>query len=90
MKLPGLVPNGRRQPSYSLRTLRELRDEPPAARALQARCDRTSSSVQHERLDELTGAGPADPGRGRRPTSSPNREPRTGQALESLDAPARR
>jgi hypothetical protein len=48
MKLPGLVPNGKRQPSCSLRTLRELRDEPPAAPALQARCDRTSSSVQHE------------------------------------------
>jgi DNA-binding HxlR family transcriptional regulator len=46
-----------------MRILRELHDEPPGTRELQDRCDRTSSSVLYDRLDELTGAA-ADPGRG--------------------------
>jgi DNA-binding HxlR family transcriptional regulator len=42
---------------WSLRILWELRDGPLGARALQARCDRMSSSVLYERLRELTQAG---------------------------------
>jgi DNA-binding HxlR family transcriptional regulator len=42
---------------WALRILWELRDGPLGARALQARCDRMSSSVLYERLRELTGAG---------------------------------
>ena len=42
---------------WALRILWELRDQPLGARALQSRCDRMSSSVLYERLDELTGAG---------------------------------
>src|SRR5579863_583247 len=42
---------------WALRILWELRSEPLGARALQARCDRMSSSVLYERLDELTAAG---------------------------------
>jgi DNA-binding HxlR family transcriptional regulator len=41
---------------WALRILWELRDQPLGARALQSRCDRMSSSVLYERLDELTGA----------------------------------
>jgi DNA-binding HxlR family transcriptional regulator len=42
---------------WALRFLWELRDGPLGARALQGRCDRMSSSVLYERLDELTSAG---------------------------------
>jgi DNA-binding HxlR family transcriptional regulator len=42
---------------WALRILWELRAEPLGARALQARCDRMSSSVLYERLEELTAAG---------------------------------
>jgi DNA-binding HxlR family transcriptional regulator len=42
---------------WALRILWELRDGPLGARALQSRCDRMSSSVLYERLDELTAAG---------------------------------
>jgi DNA-binding HxlR family transcriptional regulator len=42
---------------WALRILWELRTEPLGARALQARCDRMSSSVLYERLEELTAAG---------------------------------
>jgi DNA-binding HxlR family transcriptional regulator len=42
---------------WALRILWELRDEPLGARALRSRCDRMSSSVLYERLDELTNAG---------------------------------
>jgi DNA-binding HxlR family transcriptional regulator len=42
---------------WALRILWELRDGPLGARALQSRCDRMSSSVLYERLDELTSAG---------------------------------
>ena len=42
---------------WTLRILWELRDGPLGARALQSRCDRMSSSVLYERLDELTAAG---------------------------------
>ena len=42
---------------WALRILWELRDEPLGARALRSRCDRMSSSVLYERLDELTAAG---------------------------------
>ena len=41
---------------WALRILWELRDEPLGARALQNRCDRMSSSVLYERLDELISA----------------------------------
>jgi DNA-binding HxlR family transcriptional regulator len=42
---------------WALRILWELRDGPLGARALQGRCDRMSSSVLYERLDELSSAG---------------------------------
>ena len=42
---------------WALRILWELRDEPLGARALQIRCDRMSSSVLYERLEELADAG---------------------------------
>jgi DNA-binding HxlR family transcriptional regulator len=42
---------------WALRIVWELRAGPLGARALQARCDRMSSSVLYERLDELTAAG---------------------------------
>jgi DNA-binding HxlR family transcriptional regulator len=42
---------------WALRILWELRDGPLGARALQGRCDRMSSSVLYERLEELTNAG---------------------------------
>jgi DNA-binding HxlR family transcriptional regulator len=42
---------------WALRILWELRDGPLGARALQSRCDRMSSSVLYERLDELAAAG---------------------------------
>lgn len=42
---------------WALRILWELRDGPLRARALQARCDRMSSSVLYERLRELADAG---------------------------------
>jgi len=42
---------------WALRILWELRDGPLGARALQGRCDRMSSSVLYERLEELTDAG---------------------------------
>ena len=42
---------------WALRSLWELRDGPLGARALQSRCDRMSSSVLYQRLDELTAAG---------------------------------
>lgn len=42
---------------WALRILWELRDGPLGARALQARCDRMSSSVLYERLRELADAG---------------------------------
>ena len=42
---------------WALRILWELRDGPLGARALQSRCDRMSSSVLYQRLEELTAAG---------------------------------
>jgi len=42
---------------WALRIVWELRGGPLGARALQARCDRMSSSVLYQRLAELTGAG---------------------------------
>jgi len=42
---------------WALRILWELRHGPLGARALQARCDRMSSSVLYDRLRELTEAG---------------------------------
>jgi DNA-binding HxlR family transcriptional regulator len=42
---------------WALRIVWELRDGPLGARALQSRCDRMSSSVLYERLEELTAAG---------------------------------
>jgi len=42
---------------WALRILWELRDGPLGARALQSRCDRMSSSVLYQRLEELTDAG---------------------------------
>ena len=42
---------------WALRIVWELRGEPLGARALRSRCDRMSSSVLYERLEELTGAG---------------------------------
>ena len=42
---------------WALRILWELRAGPLGARALQARCDRMSSSVLYERLAELTASG---------------------------------
>ena len=45
---------------WALRILWELRDEPLGARALRSRCDRMSSSVLYERLEELTDAGLLD------------------------------
>ena len=42
---------------WALRILWELRDGPLGARALQTQCDRMSSSVLYERLEELTDAG---------------------------------
>ena len=42
---------------WALRVLWELRDGPLGARALQARCDRMSSSVLYRRLVELQAAG---------------------------------
>ncbi|MGD0604273.1 MAG: winged helix-turn-helix transcriptional regulator [Streptosporangiaceae bacterium] len=45
---------------WALRILWELRAEPLGARALRSRCDRMSSSVLYERLEELTTAGLLD------------------------------
>ena len=45
---------------WALRILWELRDEPLGARALRIRCDRMSSSVLYERLEELTDVGLLD------------------------------
>jgi DNA-binding HxlR family transcriptional regulator len=42
---------------WALRILWELRDGPLGARALRSRCDRMSSSVLYQRLEELTVAG---------------------------------
>ena len=42
---------------WALRILWELRDGPLGARALRRRCDRMSSSVLYQRLEELTVAG---------------------------------
>ena len=42
---------------WALRIVWELRGEPLGARALRSRCDRMSTSVLYERLDELTAAG---------------------------------
>jgi len=42
---------------WALRIVWELRDGPLGARALQSRCDRMSSSVLYQRLEELTAAG---------------------------------
>jgi DNA-binding HxlR family transcriptional regulator len=42
---------------WALRILWELRDGPVAARELQSRCDRMSSSVLYQRLSELSDAG---------------------------------
>jgi DNA-binding HxlR family transcriptional regulator len=42
---------------WALRILWELRDKPLGARELRSRCDRMSSSVLYERLEELTAAG---------------------------------
>jgi DNA-binding HxlR family transcriptional regulator len=41
---------------WALRIVWELRDGPLGARALQNRCDRMSSSVLYQRLEELTDA----------------------------------
>ena len=45
---------------WALRILWELRDGPLGARALQAQCDRMSSSVLYERPEELTDASLLD------------------------------
>ncbi len=42
---------------WALRILWELRDGPTGARALQAKCDRMSSSVLYDRLRDLAAAG---------------------------------
>ena len=41
---------------WALRIIWELRDGPLGARALMQRCDRMSSSVLYQRLEELTAA----------------------------------
>ena len=67
----------------------ELRDGPLGARALQARCDRMSSSVLYQRLAELTLAGLLardEEGAYRLTDLGATLAP----ALESLDAWARR
>ena len=74
---------------WALRILWELRDEPLGARALRSRCDRMSSSVLYERLQELTDAGLVD-----RDDACAYRLTELGAALapalESLDSWARR
>jgi DNA-binding HxlR family transcriptional regulator len=74
---------------WALRILWELRDGPLGARALQERCDRMSSSVLYERLEELTGAGllTRDAAGAYQLTEL---GAALGPALESLDAWARR
>lgn len=73
---------------WALRILWELRDGPLGARALQDRCDRMSSSVLYQRLDELTGSGllTRDAAGAYQLTSA---GAALGPALESLDAWAR-
>ena len=74
---------------WALRILWELRDKPLGARALRSRCDRMSSSVLYERLQELTDAGLLD-----RDDAGAYRLTELGAALapalESLDSWARR
>jgi DNA-binding HxlR family transcriptional regulator len=71
------------------RLLWELRGEPLGARALRSRCDRMSSSVLCERLEELSGAGliARDEAGDYLLTE---RGAALGPALESLDSWARR
>ena len=74
---------------WALRILWELRDAPLGARALRGRCDRMSSSVLYERLDELTSTGLLT----RDATGAyqlTELGAALGPALESLDAWARR
>ena len=74
---------------WALRIVWELRDGPLGARALQARCDRMSSSVLYQRLAELTLAGLLardEEGAYRLTDLGATLAP----ALESLDAWARR
>jgi DNA-binding HxlR family transcriptional regulator len=74
---------------WALRILWELRDGPLGARALQSRCDRMSSSVLYQRLEELTDASLLT-----RDETGAYRLTDLGAALapalESLDAWARR
>src|SRR5215472_15777217 len=74
---------------WALRIVWELRDGPLGARALQSRCDRMSSSVLYQRLEELTAAGLLARGQ-----AGAYRLTDLGAALapalESLDAWARR
>ena len=74
---------------WALRIVWELRDGPLGARALQSRCDRMSSSVLYERLDELTAAGllARDEAGGYQLTDV---GAELAPALESLDSWARR
>lgn len=74
---------------WALRIVWELRDGALGARALQSRCDRMSSSVLYERLDELTAAGllARDEGGGYQLTDV---GAELAPALESLDSWARR
>ena len=74
---------------WALRILWELRDGPLGARALQSRCDRMSSSVMYQRLEELTVAGllARDQAGAYRLTDL---GAALAPALESLDAWARR
>jgi DNA-binding HxlR family transcriptional regulator len=74
---------------WALRILWELRDGPLGARALQSRCDRMSSSVLYQRLEELTVAGllARDQAGAYRLTDL---GAALAPALESLDAWARR
>jgi DNA-binding HxlR family transcriptional regulator len=70
---------------WALRILWELRGEPLGPRALQARCDRMSSSVLYQRLKELTDAGlVAHDGAGTYSLTSLGAS--LGSALKPLDA----
>jgi DNA-binding HxlR family transcriptional regulator len=74
---------------WALRIVWELRDGPLGARALRSRCDRMSSSVLYQRLEELTVAGllARDQAGAYRLTDLGTA---LAPALESLDAWARR
>jgi DNA-binding HxlR family transcriptional regulator len=74
---------------WTLRIVWELRDGPLGARSLQSRCDRMSSSVLYQRLNELTDAHllAREPSGAYRLTDL---GAALAPALESLDAWARR